>query len=309
MDIGASTWTEDDNANIAAAPDGAPEGMAPSGVNNVLRAHQGAVKRWYNWSVPRPTSGTGAAYGLVYGVAPGALVDGMTHLVQFHATNAAAATLNVGALGAMPLTYYAAGAWRLVPPGLWDVDEVLRVAYHASSGTYRMLDLRNRTGEVRAFAGPVAPAGTLLCCGQAVSRTLYAGLFATLGTVHGAGDGANTFNLPDMRGRTIVGRSDMGGSDAGTLANGAVLGLGLGGQYQSSTVNVSGSAVGTIAGGTDIPLNGQGNYVGGGGGEATNWYHIHSFTATANLPVWATGTVGAFSIVQPSRVLNYIVRT
>ena len=42
MDISAANWSEDDNANTAAAPDGAPEGMAPSGVNNVLRAHQGA---------------------------------------------------------------------------------------------------------------------------------------------------------------------------------------------------------------------------------------------------------------------------
>ena len=70
MDIGASTWTEDDNANTAAAPDGAPEGMAPSGVNNVLRAHQGAIKRWYNWSTPRLTGGSGAGYSLLYGSTP-----------------------------------------------------------------------------------------------------------------------------------------------------------------------------------------------------------------------------------------------
>ena len=308
MDIGASTWTEDDNANTAAAPDGAPEGMAPSGVNNVLRAHQGAIKRWYNWSVPRTTSGTGGAYALAYGAAPGALVDGMTHLVQFHAANAAAATLNVNALGALPIAYLSAGAWRVAPPGLWDADEVYRVAYHASSGTYRLLDLRNRTGEVQAQAGAVVPTGTLLCGGQAVSRTLYAGLFAALGTTHGGGDGATTFNLPDLRGRVAVGRSDMGGSDAGTLANGATLGLGIGGQSQTAVVNVSGSAAGTITGNTDIPISGQGNNVGGGSGEATNWYHVHSLSLGVNLPVWASGQSGTFSVVQPSRVLNYVVR-
>ena len=36
MDIEASNWNEDDASNAAAAPDGAPEGMAPSGVNNVI---------------------------------------------------------------------------------------------------------------------------------------------------------------------------------------------------------------------------------------------------------------------------------
>jgi microcystin-dependent protein len=41
--------------------------------------------------------------------------------------------------------------------------------------------------------------------GQAVSRTIYSGLFALLGTSYGAGDGTTTFNIPDYRGRTLVG--------------------------------------------------------------------------------------------------------
>ena len=148
MDISAANWSEDDNANTTAAPDGAPEGMAPSGVNNVLRAHQGALKRFYNWTNPKITGGSGTAYTLSYAVAPGALVDGMTHLVQFHAVNGTGATLNVNSLGATPLHYHAAGAWRVAPPGLIDTDEVCRVAYHGSSGAYRLIDHRNRTGEV-----------------------------------------------------------------------------------------------------------------------------------------------------------------
>ena len=171
MDVYASNWNEDDNANTTAAPDGAPEGMAPSGVNNVLRAHQGAMKRLAVWSIPKTTGGSSTAYTLSYTVAPGALVDGMTHLVQFHVANGAAATLTVNGLGAIPLYYHAAGAWRAAPPGLIDVDEIRRVAYHTSSGTYRLLDLRNRTGEVVPFAGSTAPAGALFCYGQAVSRT------------------------------------------------------------------------------------------------------------------------------------------
>ena len=70
MDIGATNWNEDDASNTTAAPDGAPEGMAPSGVNNVLRAHQGALKRFYSWTMPKVTGGSGAAYTLGYAVAP-----------------------------------------------------------------------------------------------------------------------------------------------------------------------------------------------------------------------------------------------
>jgi len=56
-------------------------------------------------------------------------------------------------------------------------------------------------GVVLPFAGTSAPAGFLLCGGQAVSRATYAALFAAIGTTFGAGDGSTTFNLPDLRGR------------------------------------------------------------------------------------------------------------
>lgn len=45
----------------------------------------------------------------------------------------------------------------------------------------------------------------LLCQGAAVSRTTYADLFAQFGTAFGAGNGSTTFNLPDARGRALIG--------------------------------------------------------------------------------------------------------
>jgi len=51
-----------------------------------------------------------------------------------------------------------------------------------------------------------APEGWLLCQGQALSRTEYADLFAVIGTIHGAGDGSTTFNLPNWPGKVPVGR-------------------------------------------------------------------------------------------------------
>jgi microcystin-dependent protein len=60
-------------------------------------------------------------------------------------------------------------------------------------------------GSVVAYAGSAAPSGWLICNGQAVSRSTYAALFAVLGTSYGAGDGSSTFNLPDVRGRSIFG--------------------------------------------------------------------------------------------------------
>lgn len=49
------------------------------------------------------------------------------------------------------------------------------------------------------------PTGFLLCAGAAVSRTTYATLFSLIGTRYGAGNGTTTFNLPDLRDKTIYG--------------------------------------------------------------------------------------------------------
>jgi len=55
-------------------------------------------------------------------------------------------------------------------------------------------------GTVVAYMGTSAPPGWLLCDGSLVNRTTYSSLFAVMGTASGSGDGATTFNLPDMRG-------------------------------------------------------------------------------------------------------------
>ena len=55
--------------------------------------------------------------------------------------------------------------------------------------------------------------GYILCDGRAVSRTQYAALFAAIGTNFGAGDGSNTFNVPDYRGCFLR----MTGGSAGSM--------------------------------------------------------------------------------------------
>jgi hypothetical protein len=157
----------------------APENVS-SGVNDTIRAVMGAEALVL---VGPRSAGSATAYTLTYGVAPGALIDGMTHLVQFHAANGPGATLNVNSLGAKPLYAYSAGAWYQAPPAFFDVATVCRVVYDAGTGAYRLLmPGAAPTGTVVPFAGSVAPAGYLLASGQAISRTNYAGLFAVINT-------------------------------------------------------------------------------------------------------------------------------
>lgn len=82
------------------------------------------------------------------------------------------------------------------------------------------------------------PVGYVLPYGQAVSRATFAALHLiaqSSGYPYGVGDGSTTFNLPDYRGRSGVGKDDMGGTAAnrvtiaGAGLDGRILGL-AGGQ-------------------------------------------------------------------------------
>ncbi|MEH6566916.1 MAG: phage tail protein, partial [Halopseudomonas sp.] len=70
-------------------------------------------------------------------------------------------------------------------------------------------------GMLAHFARTTAPTGWLKANGAAVGRVAYADLFAAIGTTFGAGDGFNTFNLPDLRGEFIRGWDDGKGVDVG----------------------------------------------------------------------------------------------
>lgn len=62
-------------------------------------------------------------------------------------------------------------------------------------------------GSITDHTTAVAPAGYLLCEGQAISRTTYSALFAVIGTTFGSGDGSTTFNVPNVP-ATIVFKAD-----------------------------------------------------------------------------------------------------
>lgn len=70
-------------------------------------------------------------------------------------------------------------------------------------------------GAVMAFARNSAPDGWIECNGSAISRTVYADLFAAIGTTFGAGNGSTTFNVPNLRGEFIRGWDNGRGVDSG----------------------------------------------------------------------------------------------
>ncbi|WP_417702308.1 phage tail protein [Pseudophaeobacter sp.] len=77
------------------------------------------------------------------------------------------------------------------------------------------VSLRTHCGMLSPFDLTEPPSGWLECNGAAISRTSYSNLFDAIGTRHGNGDGATTFNLPDYRGEFIRGWDHGRGVDAG----------------------------------------------------------------------------------------------
>ncbi|MBW3517578.1 phage tail protein [Flavobacterium sp. NKUCC04_CG] len=66
-------------------------------------------------------------------------------------------------------------------------------------------------GEIRLFGGNFAPEGWAICNGQLLPISEFETLFVLIGTTYG-GDGINTFALPNLQGRVVVGR----GQNVGT---------------------------------------------------------------------------------------------
>lgn len=63
----------------------------------------------------------------------------------------------------------------------------------------------DKVGVIKLFSGTTAPDNWLICDGSAVSRETYSDLFSVIGTTYGNGDGSTTFNLPNLKGKTVVG--------------------------------------------------------------------------------------------------------
>jgi microcystin-dependent protein len=164
------------------------------------------------------------------------------------------------------------------------------------------------SGMLMPYAGGSAPSGWLLCYGQAISRTTYAALFSAIGTTYGTGDGSTTFNVPDLRGRVIAGQDDMGGTSADRLTNqsGGLDGDTLGATGGSETHTLTEDEL--AAHSHSLGTNGR-VQVGNDNGEAYSGKWVSGSGSTITYSTEETGSDTAHNNVQPTIVLNYIIKT
>lgn len=192
------------------------------------------------------------------------------------------------------------------------------------------------TGAVIDYAGSTAPTGWLLCHGQSLLRADYVPLFAAISTTYGAVDGTH-FNVPDLRGRVVAGKDNMGGVSANLLTdqsggiNGDVLGDTGGAETHtlteaqlaehdhvvSGTTNSTGAANITVelltstapnANATAGSAAAQGTgAVGANTADVASSIPNHSHTVSGTAA--NAGSGAAHNNVQPTFILNKIIKT
>lgn len=153
-------------------------------------------------------------------------------------------------------------------------------------------------GSVIPYIKAIAPENWLVCDGSAVSRTDYSELFNVIGTTFGTGDGSTTFNLPNLKGKTIVG---LDSSDTDFNQIGKTLG------EKTHTLTVA-----------EMPSHNHSmgsfnQYNDGTGGSFAESEKVGRTTSGADgskgiNPIFNTGGSKAHNNIQPSVVLCYIIK-
>jgi microcystin-dependent protein len=173
-------------------------------------------------------------------------------------------------------------------------------------------------GTVVDFAGPNAPTNWMFCYGQQLDRETFADLFAILGTTYGTSS-AGTFGLPDYRSCTLVGKSDMGGTNNGLLGNvisGVTLGAFAGEERHIDSVNEMPTHTHTAAVTSMAPMHtttaeGGGSQGLTASGSFTGRVYVSSGFETAVLSTPSIGIQGGsqpHNNLQPSRITNKIIK-
>ena len=198
---------------------------------------------------------------------------------------------------------------QLLEQSTWDTtdDATLLLAQERADQLIQMFaggNLVYQPGMIISFASATPPVGWLMCDGSAVSRTAYSDLFAAIGTVFGAGDLSTTFNLPDLRGRAVVGVGQQLGGTNFTLA------LVGGEETHTLTTGEMPAHSHTDLGHTHITGNSLPGLALAPGEEPVQVPNpIPGVTGSGNANLTSAGGGGAHNNLQPFMALNAIIKT
>lgn len=164
-------------------------------------------------------------------------------------------------------------------------------------------------GSIMPYAGTSTPTGWLLCYGQEVSRSTYSTLFNAIGTTYGTGDGSSTFNLPDLRGRAVFGKDDMGGSAASRVTSAVSLvdGVTLGETGGDQRMHQHTHSVTDPGHNHDLGTSSTIQTGGGSAGYPNSGTAFSTSTDTTGITINNQGS-GSSQNMPPAIILNYIIK-
>jgi microcystin-dependent protein len=155
-------------------------------------------------------------------------------------------------------------------------------------------------GEVRLVGFNFAPVDWALCNGQQLSISENSTLYTLIGTTYG-GDGVNTFNLPNLQGRTPVHQGTNGSNTyvIGQLGGAENVTV-LANQYPAHTHTLSASS--NTSGGVNNP---NGNVL----GELANVYSATAPNGTMGSSTLSPAAGGnqPHNNLQPFLAMNWII--
>lgn len=327
----ASNSTADAQVNWA-------EGQAPSSVNDSARAMMASLAGYRDDIAGAiATGGTSTAYTVTSYQVFNSLANMSGQMIAFtpHATNGATVTLNVDGLGAKPLR--SAPSVELIA-GTLIQGTPYTALYNNSDAVWYLSNFHGNPyniplGGGLSFFGTTPPNSSFVFpYGQAISRATYSSLFTIFSTTYGVGDGSTTFNIPDIRGRVVAGKDDMGGSSANRLTNaddglnGDTLGATGGGETQTLvTANLPAYTPAGTNGSISVGFSGQQIAVASGTISGANVNSGSALTVPASSVNWSNptaltgsgptfsgtaqgGASTAFGVVQPTFVANILLR-
>lgn len=165
-----SQWSTTASSNNSASPNGAPEGMAPSGVNNVIRENMAAIAKWYSDSDGTlQSTGSSSAYVLTTNSTHAALAD--MPLVVFRANHAStgSSTLAVDGLTAKSIKKY--HDVNLVAGDI-ETGQIVIVVYNATSDVYELISSTGLDKVGQDVGTTASPQFTAINVGHASDTTL-----------------------------------------------------------------------------------------------------------------------------------------
>jgi len=272
-----SQWSPVAAGNNDPPPDGAPEGMPASSVNDTIRENMAAGRRfaedggWFNW---------GHSYTFLSATSFEVAGDESAVYTEGRRVRVAQTATVYGTITGVVVTANTAVTVALDAGVIANEAMQVAVGVEATAGAAPL-----PSGTITMYGGTSAPGGYLMCNGASYPVATYAALWAVIGDVFG-GDGGTNFNVPSMANNFPIG---VGSNALAATGGEATVALDANNIPEHTHPIDAGASGGNSARG--------GSWDGDGGTQTTRSTGVN------------VSTVNAHNNIPPFLALNYIIKT